>query len=90
MTGKPVIAPRESEKVLFPDPANPVTMTRRPIAKAASGMTSVSQVEVGQAVLAGGGRLGSASAQVRTVGPVGITPRASLQVGCRSGRSDRV
>ena len=35
MTGKPVFAPSEREKVLFPDPASPVTMTRRPI-KAAS------------------------------------------------------
>jgi len=42
MTGKPVCAPRASEKVLFPDPANPVTMTRRPIVKAASDTPPVS------------------------------------------------
>jgi hypothetical protein len=42
MTGKPVLAPRSSEKVLFPDPANPVTITRRPTAKAAFDMTSLS------------------------------------------------
>src|SRR5687767_3704097 len=36
MTGKPVLAPSEREKVLLPDPAIPVTTTRRPIAKPAS------------------------------------------------------
>jgi hypothetical protein len=36
MTGKPVFAASEREKVLFPDPAIPVTRTRRPIPKAAS------------------------------------------------------
>jgi hypothetical protein len=36
MTGKPVFAESEREKVLFPDPAIPVTRTRRPISKAAS------------------------------------------------------
>jgi hypothetical protein len=36
MTGKPVFAASEREKVLFPDPAIPVTSTRRPIAEAAS------------------------------------------------------
>ena len=36
MTGKPVFAASEREKVLFPDPAIPVTRTRRPISKAAS------------------------------------------------------
>lgn len=36
MTDKPVFAASEREKVLFPDPAMPVTRTRRPIAKAAS------------------------------------------------------
>ena len=35
-TGKPVFAASEREKVLFPDPAIPVTRTRRPIPKAAS------------------------------------------------------
>ena len=30
MTGKPVLAASASENVLFPDPASPVTMTRRP------------------------------------------------------------
>ena len=35
MRGKPVLAASEREKVLFPDPANPVTTTRRPIAKRA-------------------------------------------------------
>jgi hypothetical protein len=45
MTGKPVFAASEREKVLFPDPAIPVTRTRRPIPKAASLMTvSVPQV----------------------------------------------
>lgn len=39
MTGKPVFAASEREKVLFPDPAIPVTRTRRPIPKAASLMT---------------------------------------------------
>ena len=33
MTGKPVFAASEREKVLFPDPAMPVTSTRRPIRK---------------------------------------------------------
>ena len=36
MTGKPVFAASAREKVLFPDPAMPVTRTRRPIPKAAS------------------------------------------------------
>jgi hypothetical protein len=36
MTGKPVFAASEREKVLFPDPAIPVTRTRRPILMAAS------------------------------------------------------
>ena len=36
MTGKPVFAASEREKVLFPDPAIPVTRTRRLIPKAAS------------------------------------------------------
>lgn len=36
MTGKPVFAASEREKVLFPDPAIPVTRTRRPIPKAPS------------------------------------------------------
>jgi len=36
MTGEPVFAASEREKVLFPDPAIPVTRTRRPIPKAAS------------------------------------------------------
>src|SRR6188508_1750533 len=36
MTGKPVLAASEREKVLFPDPAIPVTRMRRPIPKAAS------------------------------------------------------
>jgi hypothetical protein len=36
MTGKPVFTASEREKVLFPDPAIPVTRTRRPIPKAAS------------------------------------------------------
>jgi hypothetical protein len=45
MTGKPVFAASERENVLFPDPAIPVTRTRRPIPKAASLMTvSVPQV----------------------------------------------
>ena len=36
MTGKPVLAASASENVLFPDPAIPVTMTRRPTADGAS------------------------------------------------------
>src|SRR4051812_10699532 len=36
MTGKPVLAASASENVLFPDPASPVTMTRRPCANWAS------------------------------------------------------
>ena len=36
MTGKPVLAASASENVLFPDPASPVTMTRRPSANGAS------------------------------------------------------
>ena len=36
MTGKPVFAASEREKVLFPDPAIPVTRMRRPIPKDAS------------------------------------------------------
>jgi hypothetical protein len=36
MTGKPVLSARERKNVLFPDPARPVTRTRRPMAKAAS------------------------------------------------------
>jgi hypothetical protein len=48
MTGKPVLAASEREKVLFPDPAIPITRTRRPIAKAASGIdVSVSHMPVG-------------------------------------------
>jgi hypothetical protein len=34
MTGKPVFAASEREKVLFPDPAIPVTITRRPTPRA--------------------------------------------------------
>ncbi len=34
MTGNPVFAASEREKVLFPDPAIPVTRARRPIPKA--------------------------------------------------------
>ena len=48
MSGKPVFAPRERENVLFPDPAIPVTRTRRPTAKAASLIDiSVPQVPIG-------------------------------------------
>ena|SRR6266511_814427 len=48
MIGRPVFAASEREKVLFPDPAIPVTRTRRPIAKAASLIdVSVSQVPIG-------------------------------------------
>ena|ERR1022692_4036164 len=48
MTGKPVLAARASENVLFPDPASPVTMTRRPSANGASLIaTSVPQVPLG-------------------------------------------
>src|SRR6266566_1551813 len=36
MTSKPVLAASASENVLFPDPASPVTMTRRPTANGAS------------------------------------------------------
>ena len=36
MTAKPVFSASEREKVLFPDPAIPVTTTRRPIAEGAS------------------------------------------------------
>jgi hypothetical protein len=36
MTGKPVLAASEREKVLFPDPAKPVTTTRWPIPKVAT------------------------------------------------------
>src|SRR5437879_12149708 len=36
MTGKPVLAASASDNVLFPDPASPVTMTRRPTANGAS------------------------------------------------------
>src|SRR5713226_6371602 len=36
MTGKPVLAASANENVLFPDPASPVTMTRRPSANGAS------------------------------------------------------
>src|SRR6187549_2412111 len=36
MTGKPVFTASEREKVLFPDPAIPVTRTRRPILTVAS------------------------------------------------------
>ena len=36
MTGKPVFAASEREKVLFPDPAIPVTTTRLPIREPAS------------------------------------------------------
>src|SRR5512132_4007286 len=47
MTGKPVFAASEREKVLFPDPAIPVTRTRRPIAQAASLIdVSVPQVPI--------------------------------------------
>ena len=36
MTGKPVLAASASASVLFPEPASPVTMTRRPSAGGAS------------------------------------------------------
>ena len=36
MTGKPVLVASACENVLFPDPALPVTMTRRPTADGAS------------------------------------------------------
>jgi hypothetical protein len=36
MTGKPVLAASASENVLFPDPASPVTTTRRPSADGTS------------------------------------------------------
>ena len=47
MTGKPVLAASASENVLFPDPASPVTMTRRPTTGAAALINaSVPQVPV--------------------------------------------
>jgi hypothetical protein len=46
MTGKPVLAASASENVLFPDPASPVTMTRRPSADGAS-LITVSVPHVG-------------------------------------------
>src|SRR2546423_874622 len=42
MSGKPVFAASEREKVLFPDPARPVTRTRRPIGMGASLIDPVS------------------------------------------------
>ena len=36
MTGKPAFTASEREKVLFPEPAIPVTTTRRPMAEGAS------------------------------------------------------
>src|ERR1019366_9933966 len=49
MPGKPVLAASASENVLFPDPASPVTMTRRPSANGASLIaTSVPQVPLGR------------------------------------------
>ena len=47
MTGKPVLAASASENVLFPDPASPVTMTRRPSADGAS-LIAVSVPHVGK------------------------------------------
>jgi hypothetical protein len=49
MTGKPVLAASASENVLFPDPANPVTTTRRSSANGASLIaTSFPQVPPGR------------------------------------------
>src|SRR5438876_11817325 len=42
MTSKPVLAASASENVLFPDPASPVTMTRRPTANGLHSSQSVS------------------------------------------------
>src|SRR6476659_1832996 len=48
MTGKPVLAASAIENVLLPDPASPVTMTRRPNANGASLIAvSVPQVPFG-------------------------------------------
>src|ERR1700730_1914076 len=48
MTGKPVLAASARAKVLFPDPASPVTMTRRPTRVSAASLikASVPQVPV--------------------------------------------
>lgn len=42
MTGKPVLVASASDNVLFPDPASPVTMTRRPNANGIPSSQSVS------------------------------------------------
>ena len=55
MTGKPVLAASASENVLFPDPASPVTMMRRPSASGPSLIdVSVPQVPLGHAGLSAG------------------------------------
>ena len=55
MTGKPVLAASASENVLFPHPASPVTMTRRPNADGAS----LIAVSVPHVLLHGGSSRGS-------------------------------
>src|ERR1700724_1844401 len=46
MTGKPVLAASASENVLFPDPASPVTMTRRPTRARAASLINASVQQV--------------------------------------------
>ena len=49
MTGKLVLAASLSDSVLFPDPASPVTMMRRPSAIGFHPKRSVPHVSVGDA-----------------------------------------
>jgi hypothetical protein len=72
MTGKPVLAASASEKVLFPDPASPVTMTRRPSADGAS----LIAVSVSNVPLQGMQRL--LDARIAVPAPTGEQRRALL------------
>ena len=73
ITGKPVFADNAREKVLFPDPAIPITSTRRPTAPAGPSIKSVSQ----------GGRsrrpFGARCRQGRLTSPVAVLPQGKLQ-----------
>ena len=81
MTGKPVLAASARENVLFPDPASPVTMTRRP---SADGVWLIA-VSVPHVPLQGRAKVGLTRHQVR-IRPVagGLSPR--LWVPGPSGR----
>ena len=76
MTGKPVLAASASENVLFPDPASPVTMTRRPTP---TGLHSSQSVSLTSSI--GSYAISSArSARRRRLRPsVRVRPRSSIR-----------